>query len=88
MTPGGGEAEPRRFDASTVEEDVHCMMVEVYGLQAAKVQDLICPESEPVVRGHGFTCTLRYDGRDLPLTVRVLDDKTAAFEVSAPDLGD
>jgi len=70
----------RSFDVRSLQLGVLSVLQNDYRLP---VETVACPAGVRVQAGLQFTCDVRLDGRQQPITVRVLDDE-GRYEVARP----
>lgn len=69
------------LDAGSVRDGVTKVLRESYGEN--DVKDVSCPDGQPIETGHEFSCTMRIDGKQKAVPLRVLNTKPE-FAVGAP----
>lgn len=69
------------LDAGSVRDGVTKVLRDSYGEN--DVKDVSCPDGQPIETGHEFSCTVRIDGKQKTVPLRVLNTKPE-FEVGAP----
>jgi Domain of unknown function (DUF4333) len=57
-----------------------------YDIPADKIESVDCPANKDVKVGNEFDCTVKIDGQDRTVHIKVRDDE-GQYEVSAPDGG-
>nr|WP_246361065.1 DUF4333 domain-containing protein [Haloechinothrix aidingensis] len=76
------ERRPPVFDDAAVQDDVHTVLAEDYGIDDLDV--VTCPPQQVVAKGNTFTCTAVISGAERSVPITVTSDE-GSYTVGRPE---